>query len=750
MNLAIKDGVHQLKRHKGILSVSEPVEVEGGSVSVEIEIEVALPSRAKATGISKTGVRDKEICIVVFGSNWPMNAPKIWLRKDFPLNLPHINPHTPGQHVSPCISEGPLSELLHRFGLDAVIDQLIDWLGKAASGTLINLEHGWEPTRRDDSVHSFIVCSAEKLVAEVPKDGTFLSGVCNYLTSEGGLYTVLPFPLEQLGEAVFAQDHHGPTWSTGKTAVFIARAAESHTLSHIIGVYQPETVVDFESLLARANQLNIDSQALRQLLDDFYVASVFDRHQDSANWKHGLYAVVILMAQRPVSLIGSPGRNVEILPYIVRYEINAKEQLVKNASAHPAFHSHALSQELLARASGVDLVAAAQQLVFMGCGSLGSKIALHLGRAGYGAATLIDNKILSPHNVARHALIDPPNGLITAKKVDLMKDVFEALTHTNVKALDADVASLILNSEEFKAQISPQANLIIDTTASLRVFSAESQSSVLNEIDGRLVRISMYGQGGCVALLLEGHKRSARVDDLTAMLFERCRHNESLRFAMAGNTSEPTTISVGDSCSSVTTVMSDSYISRSASIASIQVERWLENGVPVNAMVCVGFTGENGIEMNWESTQVNAFCLLDVGDDGGWKIRISKQVSDYIDTDVEKWTGIETGGALIGRVSLHNRTISIVGVVDAPPDSIREKTKFILGTQNLVNDLRLANQNSLGYLCFIGTWHSHPMGGGHSDVDFKSLRMISEDYRGLPAVSLVWTPEGLKCAVARW
>jgi proteasome lid subunit RPN8/RPN11 len=61
-----------------------------------------------------------------------------------------------------------------------------------------------------------------------------------------------------------------------------------------------------------------------------------------------------------------------------------------------------------------------------------------------------------------------------------------------------------------------------------------------------------------------------------------------------------------------------------------------------------------------------------------------------------------------------------------------------------------SNATSLGYLAFIGIWHSHPEGGAHSGIDRNTLRGIAEDAGGLPAVSLVWTPTGLTCVVDRW
>jgi hypothetical protein len=139
-----------------------------------------------------------------------------------------------------------------------------------------------------------------------------------------------------------------------------------------------------------------------------------------------------------------------------------------------------------------------------------------------------------------------------------------------------------------------------------------------------------------------------------------------------------------------------------------------------------------------------------VADDGGWNIRILHPVAQAIHADALRWGALETGGALVGRISFENRTITIAGIVDAPPDSIREAARFVLGTNGLVQNLRTANRASLGYLAFIGTWHSHPKGGAHSGIDRNTLRSIAEDAGGLPAVSLVWTPTGLRCAVDRW
>lgn len=751
MTDAIADALHQLQRHRGLNRVGEP-KVIGALTQIAVDVAVQLPSRSRRSGVSETGVRAVETCVLVFGSDWPLSAPKPFLRADFPLNLPHINPHREGDLVSPCLFEGSLNELLHRFGLDAIVDQLVDWLHKAAAGTLLDLEQGWEPTRRD-SCPSTVVFSAEKVVAAAPVDGAVLVVSAGYVTIDGGLYAIIDDELSAQVDLVFSQGVHNDKlgkWGNGHTATFIARGPITDGHPYVVERYQPETIVDLTTLLDRAAELGIDRDALAQSLEGYYGRSILDMQQDSRAWVHGLYAIVILTVQRPAPLVGSPGRNVEVLPYVVRYELNAQSLLERNATVHPAFHAHALSPELLARTSGIPSAATSQPLVILGCGSVGSKIAMHLGRAGFGSMTFVDNESISPHNIARHALIERASVLIPPRKSALMKTAFEELSHLQSRAFDADAVTLLVDPERFATSVPQDAALIVDTTASLQVLAAETQSKALDQSPTRLARVVMYGQGRCVAVLLEGPSRAGRVDDLMAFLFECCRFVPKLRASIAGDTSEPTRIFVGDNCRSLTMPMSDAVVSRSASLAGVQLERWLVDGLPKEATLCAGIADAEGLGMAWSRVSLGPTSVLDVADDGGWSVRILHPVAHAINADALHWGAVETGGALVGRISFESRTITIAGLVEAPSDSVRKAARFVLGTSGLVQSLRAANEASLGYLAFIGTWHSHPKGGAHSGIDRNTLRSIAEEAGGLPAVSLVWTPTGLTCAVDRW
>lgn len=751
MTISIDDAVSQLQRHKGLSRVGTPVQV-GDYVHIEIDVPVALPSRAQAKGVSRTGVRALETCTLIFGSGWPLVAPRPRLRTDFPLNLPHINPHRSGELVRPCIFEGSLNELLHRFGLDAIVDQLIDWLNHAAADTLIDLSHGWEPTRRDSNP-STIVFSAEKLVAAAAQDGSINSLISGYATVGKGIYAVVEKSMNVAPDLRFRQTiktGSSDKWGHGITVTLVAQAPFIDGQAQVFSAYTPETVFDVQSLLARASSLGIDANALEAALSDFYNRSVIQTEENPHDWVFGMWVLVILLAQRPAPLVGSPERSTEVLPYVIRYDIDPKAVFEKKASVHTAYHAHALSPELLARTSGVPIEAISNEVVMVGCGSLGSKIAMHLGRAGFGRITFVDNESMSPHNAARHAVSEQANGASPPLKAQLMLDALSGLEQTTARAFSVDAVTMFGGQEQFSAIVPPAAKLIIDTTASLQLMAAETLSVPLDTSPARLARAMMYGQGRSTLLLLEGIDRSVRVDDLTAFSFECCRSDERLRTSIAGTTAEPMRIFVGDNCRSLTMPMSDAVVSRSASLLGMQLEQWLIDGIPKQAMMCAGSVGQDGIGMGWATRSLGPTTILHVKDDGGWSVRLLEPVVQAIGADAAQWGERETGGALVGRISFETRTITIAGLVDAPADSIREIAKFVLGTEGLVHALRLANANSLGHLQFIGTWHTHPQGGKHSRLDRATLRRIAEDAGGQPTVSLVWTPSGFSCIVGRW
>lgn len=248
---------------------------------------------------------------------------------------------------------------------------------------------------------------------------------------------------------------------------------------------------------------------------------------------------------------------------------------------------------------------------------------------------------------------------------------------------------------------------------------------------------------------LEGRQRDVTTDDLCALLFERCRSDAQLRAALKGTSSELTQVFVGDNCRSLTAPMSDATVSRSAALVAMQLERWLAHGLPDAGQLGVGVQQGDGIGMNWALVSHGATTVLPVADDGGWTVRVLSGVRDVINADAARWGTKETGGALIGHVSHETRTIVVAGLVPASADSRRSPARFVLGTEELRKNLRQAHEDSVGYLMFVGTWHTHPRGGTHSSIDRETLGWLAEEFGGVPAVSLIWIPGNLICAIDR-
>jgi hypothetical protein len=743
----IAEVLRVLHQHAAIRKVGSPESLGEEQYRITVDMEVELPSRAKASGVSSSGVRQVEPVTLDFGPGWPFVSPKIGLRADFPLNLPHINPHTPGELVRPCVFQGAISELLHRQGLDGILDQISDWLSKAAGNNLIDLQQGWEPTRRDDAAGT-MVFSASQLISLLPVGGNLILlptvyGIIDRYHFVNVSSTPEPrFTLEFLQKSETVRSSR---LTYGNTYTFVAVAPHQEGAPQEFDQYEPETVKTLRDLLDKAGRLGIDSAALLKSLESFHQFS--QQKGKVYGWSEGFQAGIILAVHRPAALIGSPGQKIELLPYLLTFRATTRGTLLDRAVVTGCRHENSLSPELLARTSGLETVDITQPITLIGCGSLGSKIGLHLGRAGFGQLTFVDDDWFSTHNSARHALL-PPKAKISPNKAAMMQSAFNRLGHTGTQASNRDAAVAMLQEEGAKQILPQERSLIIDASASLKVLEASCHSPALSSPSRRLVRVALYGQGNSCVMMLEGINRTARVDDLQAYLFSECRRNPELRQQIAGtDTAEPVRFFVGQNCSSVTTLMSDSRISRAAAMATLQLEAWFQSGFPPGGSLCLGLSDAEGVGMTWQLKELNETTMLDVADHGGWEVRLLKPVIDAINADVENWGELETGGALLGHISQARRCLIVTDIVPAPPDSRRSRSEFVLGKDGLEDALRTAHADSLAHLHFIGTWHSHPMGGRHSRTDFKTLDKIAESAGGLPALSLIWTPGGFECAV---
>lgn len=741
---AVLDGIEQLRHHPSVYEISGGTPIGDDSYSVEVVIAVQLPSRVRAAGVSATGVRDKEPVVFRFGKQWPFKAPDVGLRKDFPLHFPHINPHYEGELVRPCIYEGSTSELLQREGLDALVDQLAIWLSKAAAGTLMNLGQGWEPRRRD-SVAGVLAFDADTLLTLVDESGAPNWLPVIYQTFNDYFHGIVGDRRQRLWFSAKAHKDSLGRFVGGTTSALLIGVKHVGGNAPIVDSYQPESVRTLADLYDTANGFGMDVDALRAAVKSHLDGS--RKHANAFAWPDPFCLAIILAVRRPAPLISAFGRDIELLPYVVRYAVTSDDQFARDATVEPVSHEQTINPRLLRMTSGTKDAVTDQMLAIWGCGSLGSKIALHLARAGFGNLVLVDRDRFSSHNLARHALLMRPERPLFPYKSLMMGSLLDELGHDGGRPVFEDVTKLLINDRHAKKAVPDDVAFVIDATASQEVLEAACGTDAIGKSTARYVRSALISAGACCFAAMEGVGRNPRADDLQAVLFAHVRSTPTLRALLTGQAAQEDRIFVGQNCSSVTTVLDDAHISRSASIVSVQIGRWLEQAPPREGVLGIGVQDSSGIGMQWQTIACHETTVLHTESAGGWEIRVVAPVRRQIEQDVARWRPCETGGAIVGHVHWGRRCIVIGGLVEAPPDSKRTPTRFLLGTDGLEDALRAAHRDSQGYLHFVGTWHSHPAGGPISLVDQKTLDEIANWGAGLPVISLVWTPAGFLCEV---
>src|SRR5205823_4139942 len=105
----------------------------------------------------------------------------------------------------------------------------------------------------------------------------------------------------------------------------------------------------------------------------------------------------------PFKVIGTES-PLELCPYVTDVSVPALFDHSGKSAIRPAGHRDRIEQRLLRRLAGYG-GAQLPPWTLVGCGSLGSKIAMHLARAGAAPSVVVDKRTMSPHNAARHALV---------------------------------------------------------------------------------------------------------------------------------------------------------------------------------------------------------------------------------------------------------------------------------------------------------------------------------------------------------
>lgn len=735
--IAVRRALRLIEAHPSVVRVTAERVEDSAVTAAVVDIRTELPNAWRAAGVSPSGVRAIEPVTIYFTAGYPLGAPNIRLRADFDRSHPHIQPARDAGRPEPCLVAGSPRELLRVRGMGGLFEQLVDWLDKAAMAQLIDPQHGWEPVRRD-GVDDVIVAEAAWLTSLPTREGGCSVFPASYYVRRGAnLFTYrisvpkaasVPLGPEFAGKWRFAKvGDHG---ERGNTHALVAWSGKLPTgRPFIADRYLPETVATIDELLVRAGELGC-----REFLEA--KLGILQSRISGVRLKEGQPIAVLLLARRPFNVIGTSS-PIEICPYVV--ELRGGEALSSGSgkSVRTAMHREEVSTELLRRAAGDD-GNALRPWTLIGCGSIGSKVALHLARSGRGPAAVIDDANMQPHNFARYGTIPSENkieSLWSIPKAHYLADALAMLKQPPVPH-DVDIVAHAFDKRSIASLVAPDSFAIINTTGAASVREALVLPDIA-ETRPRLIETCMLGIGSVGLIAVEGPQANPSATDIVCEAYRLIHADRALRSEVFNTKAEA--IAIGQGCSAMTMPLSDGRLSSFAATMSEHIRRLQREGLPGAGEVLIGSLAADGLNQTWQRREIAPRIV--VGDGRTSVVRVSPEVDQTIQREVAARPGSETGGIIVGRYSDVANVFHVVGTLPAPPDSKFSRDEFVLGTEGLRPMLEDLIEGSGGALCALGTWHNHLLPSGPSGRDVKTAALLSiKQY--FPLLMLIHTPAG--------
>jgi hypothetical protein len=735
--IAVRRALRLIEAHPSVVGVTAD-RIEGSEATLAVvEIRTELANAWRAAGVSPSGVRTVEPVTFVFTAGYPLGAPRIRLREDFNRSHPHIQPSRDGGRPEPCLVAGSPREVLRVRGMGGLFEQLVDWLDKAAVAQLIDPQHGWEPVRRD-GIDDVVVADATWLTGLPTREGGCSVFPAWYYASRGADFVTYRIGLPQgiavpLGPKFAGEWRYAPVGNTGWTGNTHALVAWSGKLPNgqpfIADRYLPETVTTIDDLLARAAELGCREFLAPKL-------GLLQDRISAANLRDGQPVGVLLLARRPFDVIGTAS-PVEICPYVV--ELRGGEALASGSGkpVRTAMHRDEISPELLRRAAGDDGIAL-RPWTLIGCGSIGSKIAVHLARSGRGPAAVIDDGNMQPHNFARYGTLPSENKIESFWSIPKAYYLAEALAPLKQPTAPhhVDIVAYAFDEKSIAAFVATDSFAVVNTTGSASVREALVLGGVAASRP-RAIEACMLGIGSVGLMAIEGPGANPSATDLICEAYRLIHADRNLRVEVFNTEAEA--IAIGQGCSAVTMPLSDGRLSSFTAPMSEHIRRLQRDGLLAGGEVLVGSLAADGLNQTWHRTEIAPRIV--VGDGRSSVVRLSPTVDATIRQEVAARPGSETGGIIVGRYSDVANAFHVVDTMPAPPDSKFSRDEFVLGTEGLRPMLEDLIEGSGGALYALGTWHNHlvPSGPSGRDVRTAALLSISQYF---PLLMLIHTPTG--------
>lgn len=731
-NVALLDSLHSLT----VMTESELKILDWGNdrIAVPIEINVELPSLGNFKGID---IREMEPVIFVFHlKKYPFSAPFVFTdRLDFPKDqLSHLYIAVAGRPPAFCYVRGSRDEWYANKRIEDMLVRISNWLRDAATGELAEDGEQFDPLRLEgylgiitydyDTIVNIIndENSSKPALALFERSRVKEQSVFKFvkhLTSKNISETITKVKEEQKksAEDTNRRDYH--------YAYILWSDAENVSDDYCVSLPR-----NWEGFKEFSRFYKIDFNALEKAIAQFNILNLF------------IHFPVIIGIKRPKTLIGysSDIEFVNFRFWLKNAEIK-EEKIVNNIDIDIISHNQPLTKRQ-ARQLSESKIDNGVRLVVFGCGALGSKIIMHLARAGHTGLTLIDPDHISPHNLVRHALFADDEG--KNKAAALATKINEMYPHQATDILDLPGLSTIGNEVFFSDYA-----WVFDFTASEAFFNELTVADSVN--DKKIISASISDFGDLGILFKEGEARNPRIDDLQVYLYSLSVHNNKIRNwlerEVQAEHNSNTVVRVGIGCNSETTVLSDDKISTHSSYFSMILKREMMNPSKNGKIYLSYIEDKKDYKIGSNSISVKPFDVFRASNNSTWMIRIKNGILQKMKQESLESGKNETGGVLVGVCNYKTKTIHVIETITSPSDSIASPTHFIRGYKGLPEEIRRFEKCSGHQIGYIGEWHSHPHGPNSlSEQDMESVSKHAMEFSQLnpplPVFLSIITPEG--------
>jgi integrative and conjugative element protein (TIGR02256 family) len=365
----------------------------------------------------------------------------------------------------------------------------------------------------------------------------------------------------------------------------------------------------------------------------------------------------------------------------------------------------------------------------IGLGALGSQIFMNMVRAGYGKWILIDDDILLPHNLARHALT---TNFIGLPKVSSLSYIANDMLADKTFSMPINTNILNISNPEIQDKVElslAQSNVVLDFSASISVPRFLFNNKLYKE--KRILSAFLNTSGVYQVILFEDEKKNFTIDYLEMIMYRELSQNIDLEDYFSH---DATKVRYSNSCRDLSSLISQDHLAIHAASTSNFIKKNIKSKDA--SVTILKYDSE---ELILTKLQISIERIY-VKQTGEWKVV-------FDDIFLKKITRLrngklpnETGGILVGAWDVEYKTIYILDTL-IPEDNFEYPTFFYRGVEGLKEKLEVVFKRTAGAIKYIGEWHSHPEKcaplASKDDIKLLSWLTYNMSVENLPALMLI-------------